>query len=211
MSRAKSIVTACFVVLALGALISATASAGEWDVGGTKLVGSEEIKSPIKVLEHGSLFVHIAGVRIECLSKELGIVGGEIVAPDEVRAKSLEFKECSVTEESCTLQEEVIKTLALHGLAELDGTLGTLLKVLPLPSKTFAVIHYLGSTCALLGVQPITGTVDLLAPSGKDPAVLQLARAFSLPGSLREGSQEALLTGLNFDVQLHSGRTWNFL
>ncbi len=211
MSRAKLVMTACFAVLALGALMAATASAGEWDVGGTKLVGSAAIKSPAKVLEHGSLFVHIAGVRIECVSKELGIEGGEIVAPDEARAKSLEFKECSVTEGPCTLQENIIRTLALHGLAELDGTLGTLVKVLPLPSKTFAAVHFLGETCSLLGVQPVTGTADLLAPSGKDPAVLQFVRAFSLPGSLHVGGDEALLTGLNGDVQLASGQTWNFL
>ncbi len=184
---------------------------GSWDVNGTSLVGSAALAGPIKVLEHGSLSVALAGVRIECLSKELGIEGGEIVAPDEARAKSLEFKECGATEGSCTLEESTIKTLALHGLAELDGTLGALIKVLPLPSKTFAVVHFLGETCALLGIQPVTGTLDLLAPSGKDPAVLQLVSVFSLPGSLKVGSDEALLTGLNGDVKLASGQTWNFL
>jgi hypothetical protein len=210
MSRAKLIVTACFAIFALGALTAATASAGEWDVGGSKLVGSEPIKSPAKVLAHGKLVVDAAGVTVECTSKELGIEGGEIVAPEEVRAKSLEFKECT-TSEPCKLQEENIKTLALHGKAELDGTLGTLVKVLPLPSKTFAVIHFLGETCALLGFQPVTGTADLLAPSGRDPAVLQLVNAFSLPGSLKVGSNEALLSGLSGDIQLVSGKTWNFL
>lgn len=184
---------------------------GSWDVNGTPLVGAAALAGTIKVLEHGSLIVHIAGVRIECLSQELGIEGGEIVAPDEVRAKSLEFKECAATEGPCTLQETVIKTLALHGLAELDGALGTLIKILPLPSKTFAAVNFLGTTCALAGVQPVTGTVDLLAPSGKDPAILQLVRVFSLPGSLKVGSDEALLTGLEGDVQLASGQPWNFL
>jgi len=211
MSRAKLIVTACFAILAVGALMATTASAGEWDVGGTKLVGSEAIQSPAKVLEHGSLTVHVAGVVVECVSGELGIEGGEIVAPNEVRAKSLDFKECSVTKGECTLQEALIATLALHGFAELEGTLGTLVKVLPLPSKTFAVIHFLGAKCALLGFQPVTGTADLLAPSGKDPSVLQKVNAFTLPGGLHVGSDEALLVGLSGDVQLASGKTWSFL
>lgn len=211
MSRVKLIVTAGLVVFTLGALMSATASAGEWDVGGTKLVGSAAIKSPAKVLKTGDFKVPLFGVTIKCESSELGIEGGEIVAPDEARAKSLTFKECKVTEGPCSLEEETIKTLALHGLAELDGTLGTLVKVLPLPSKTFAALHFLGETCSLLGIQPVTGTADLLAPSGKDPAVLQLVNAFSLPGSLKVGSDEAELLGLSGDVQLASGKTWNFL
>ncbi len=213
MSRAKLIATTCFAVFALGALMATTASAGEWDVGGTKLVGSAAIQSPAKVLQKGELKVATGELVIKCESTELGIENGEIVAPDEVRAKSLTFKECKVTKGSppCSLEEETIKTLALHGLAELDGSLGTLIKVLPLPSKTFAALHFLGATCALLGIQAVTGTADLLAPSGKDPAVLQSVNAFSLKGGLKVGSSEAELVGLSGDVQLASTKTWNFL
>jgi hypothetical protein len=190
--------------------VAATASAGEWDVNGAKLVGTKALASPAKVLAHGKLEVVGAGISIECVATELGINGGELVAPDEVRAKDLTFKECGVTA-PCTLASNVILTLALHGLAELDGTLGTLIKVLPLPSKTFAVLHFEGATCALLGSQPVTGTADLLAPSGKDPSVLQLVNAFSLPGSLKVGSSEGTLEGLSVDLQLASKETWNFL
>jgi hypothetical protein len=160
------------------------------------------------VLEHGTLVA--AGVTVECLSTELGVNGGEIVAPNEVRAKDLTFKNCQAST-PCSLASETILTLALHGLAELDGTLGTFVKLLPLPSKTFAAIHFEGATCALLGVQPVAGTADLLAPSGKDPSVLQLVNGFSLSGSLKVGSSEATLSGLRGDIQLESKETWNFL
>ncbi len=73
------------------------------------------------------------------------------------------------------------------------------------------MLHFEGSTCALLGLQPVNGTADLLAPSGKDAAVLQPVKAFSLTGSLKVGSSEASLTGLNTDVQLESKETWSFL
>jgi hypothetical protein len=212
MPRFRLIIAACFATIAVGAVASATASAaGEWDVNGTKLAGTAALASPAKVLEHGKLVVVGAGVTVECTSTELGISGGEIAAPDQLRVKSIEFKTCTANGENCKLEEAAIKTEALHGLAELDGTLATFIKVLPLPSKTFAVLHFTGELCAISGAQPVTGTADLLAPSGKDPSVLQTVNAFSLKGSLKVGSSEAELAGLKTDIKLVSGQTWNFL
>lgn len=213
MSKARLVVIASLAAFALSALVAATASAagGEWDVGGTKLSGTAAVASPAKVLEHGKLVVVGAGVTVECTSTELGITGGEIVAPDELRAKTIEFKTCAANGANCELEEKAIKTEAVHGLAELDGTLGTIVKLLPLPSKTFAVLHFIGEKCALKGPQPVTGTADLLAPSGKDPAVEQTVNGFSLKGSLKVGSSEGELSGLTTDIKLASGKTWNFL
>jgi hypothetical protein len=210
MSRTKLVIAVCFAAFALSALAAATASAGSWDVGGKTLAtGSKAaIASPIKVLEHGELVA--AGVKIVCSATELGISGGELVGPDEIRAKDLTFKNCTASE-PCSLANETVLTLALHGLVELDGTLAAAVKLLPLPSKTFAALHFEGEKCALLGVQPVTGTADLLAPAGKDPSVLQLVNGFSLPGSLKVGSSEGTLTGLRTDIQLESKETWNFL
>ena len=181
---------------------------GGWDVNGAPLVGAAELAGTIKVLEHGVL--EAAGVKVECTSTEIGVSGGEIVFPDQIQAKDLTFKSCKSTA-PCSLASETILTLPIHGLAELDGTSGTLIKLLPLPSKTFALLHFEGETCALLGIQPVTGTLDLLAPSGKNPNVLQLVSVFSLTGSLKVGSSEATLSGLTGDVKLASGQTWNFL
>ncbi len=181
---------------------------GGWDVNGTPLVGTAALAGTIKVLEHGSL--EAAGVKVECTSTEIEVSSGELVAPDQIRASDLTFKGCKATA-PCSLASETLLTLAIHGLAELDGTSGTFIKLLPLPSKTLAVLHFEGSTCALLGLQPVTGTLDLLAPSGKSPNVLQLVKVSSLVGGLKVGSSEATLSGLNGDVKLASGQTWNFL
>lgn len=211
MSRARLFVIAFLAVCVMGVLSAVTASAGEWDVNGSKLAGSAAIASPIKVLEHGKLVVVGSGVTMECTSTELGIAGGEIVAPDQLRAKSLEFKTCTANGANCELEEKTIKTEALHGLVQLDGTLSTFIKILPLPSKTIEVLHFVGSTCALSGPVDITGTIDFLAPSGKDPAISQTINGFSLKGSLKFDASEAELAGLVTDFKLTSGQTWNFL
>jgi streptogrisin C len=184
---------------------------GEWDVNGTRLVASAALSSSALVLAHGKLEVVGAGVTIECAAGEVSINGGEIISPDELRAKDLTFKECAATGANCSLAGTAILTLPLHGHAQLDGTLNALISVLPLPSKTFAVLSFLGEKCALAGTNPITGTADVLIPEGRDPAVLHLVSAFSLAGSLKVGSSEGLLTGFDGDLRLESGQTWNFL
>jgi hypothetical protein len=210
MSKTKLVVVGCFAAFALSALASASASAA-WDVNGTLLVGTAALLNSTLVLAHGSLEVVGAGVTLECTAKEIGINGGEIVHPDEIRIKDLTFKSCVANGANCSLAEANILTLPLHGLAELDGKLGVYIKLLPLPSKTAAVLTYEGANCALKGVQPVTGTFDLLAPTGQDPSVLQLANIFSLPGSVKVGSSEGKLSGLHIDLRLASGLTWNFL
>lgn len=211
MSKAKPLLATCFAAVLLSILMSATASAA-WDVNGTLLVGSAQIASPAKVLNHGRLEVPAAGVNIECVSTELGLTEAFIVHPDELRIKSVTFKECGATA-PCTIgSEKTLSTLPVHGLASLDG-LNTLIKLLPLPSKTYAIIKFEGETCPLLGNQPLTATgaaIDFLIHEGADPRVLHLILGFSLAG-LKEGSDEATLTGLDFDAKLVSGLTWNFL
>ncbi len=212
MSRGRLLLAACLAVFAVSAVASASASA-VWDVNGTLLVGSAQIASPAKVLEHGKLEIPAVPINVECTSTELGLTEAFIVHPDELRASSVTFKECVATAPCSIGNEKTISTLAIHGLAELDGPLNTLIKLLPLPSKTFAVIKFEGSSCALLGNQPVTASgaiVDLLIHEGVHPRVLHLVLAFSLPG-LKVGSDEATLKGLDFDAQLVSGKTWNFL
>ncbi len=212
MSRGRLLLAVSLAVFAVSAVASATASA-VWDVNGTLLVGSAQIATPAKVLARGKLEVPAAGVNVECSKTELGLTEAFIVHPDELRVQSVLFKECSATAPCSIGNGETISTLAIHGLAELDGPLNTIIKLLPLPSKTFAVIKFEGETCALLGAKPVTATgaiVDLLIHEGFDPRVLHLVLVSSLPG-LKVGSDEATLKELDFDVKLVSGLTWNFL
>ncbi len=208
MSRVKLAILLCFVVVGASSLTATVASAGEWDVNGKPLVGSAAVANPIKVLEGGSLTA--AGETIECVSTELGVSAGELVAPDGLKAADLTFKGCTARS-PCALATETLLSLSVHGLAELDGTLGTFIKVLPLPSKTFMVFKLEGESCALVGTQPVTGSLDVLLPSGRDPGVLQLANIFSLPGSLKIGSSEASLAGSFGHAQLASKVPWGFL
>ncbi len=213
MSKGKPLLAACFAAVALSAMVSASASAATgWDVNGTLLVGSAQIATPAKLLAHGKLEVPEWGVNFECVSTELGLTEAFIVHPDELRIKSVTFKECGATAPCSIGNGRTISTLSVHGLASLDG-LNTLIKLLPLPSKTYAIIKFEGETCPLLGNQPLTATgaaIDFLIHEGADPRVLHLILGFSLPG-LKVGSDEATLKGLDLDAKLVSGLTWNFL
>jgi hypothetical protein len=179
-----------------------------WEVNGTLLTGTAALLNSATVLAHGELVA--AGVKVTCTGTTVGITSGELVAPNEVRAKDLTFSNCAATA-PCSLASETILTLAIHGFAHLDGTLNTLILTLPLPSKTFAVIKFEGEVCALLGAQPVTGTADVLIHGGADAAVSHLILAFSLTGSLKLGSSAATLSGFDGDLRLASGQTWNYL
>jgi streptogrisin C len=182
---------------------------GQWDVNGTKLVGYAPFLNSALVLSHGELVA--AGVKVVCTGSTVGILFGELAQPDEVRAKDLTFTNCTASGESCSLANETILTSALRGLAQLDGTLNTLTLILPQTKTVLATIKFNGVTCALEGVQAITGRVDVLIDGGADPAVLHLILAFSLTGGLKLGSSEATLSGFGAHLRLQSGQTWNFL
>ncbi len=220
MSRAKLLFAASIAVLAFSAMASATASAATgWDVNGTLLVGTAALANTALVLAFGKL--ESAGVEVQCQGHEIEISEGFIRHPDELLAKDLTFHKCKVLNPAtseCKLSNETILTSALHGLAELDtkgSTLNTLILILPLPSKTFAVLTFEGEKCALAGNQPITANknpaIDLLIHEGGISLLLHLVLAFSLPESLRLGSSEAKLGGLDFDIKLANDQTWAFL
>jgi hypothetical protein len=210
MSRARLLVAACFAVLVLFTLMPSMASAA-WDVNGTALVGAKAISSGVLVLSTGFLEVVSTGDQVACSSKEVTINGGEIVSPDGIRAKDLTFRECKTNSTNCALAESTILTLAIHGLAELDGEFGVFIKALPLPSKTFTVLNFTGELCAIKGPQAVTGTIDLLSLEGQVPSVLQLFKVFSLTGALKVGSSEGSLRSVHYHLGLVSGETWNFL
>ncbi len=184
-----------------------TLPAGQWDVNGTKLVGYAPLASTATVLSHGEIAA--SGVAIVCTGSTVGVTFGELVA-DEIRARDLTFTKCTATK-PCTLAGETILTLALHGLAQLDGTKNTLVTVLPLPSKTIAVLKFEGAECALTGSQPLTGTVDLLVDGGGEAAASHTVLGFSLTGALKLGSSEAKFTAFTGDLELASKQTWKFL
>jgi hypothetical protein len=224
MSKAKLLPAACLTLLtlALGALASTSTpapAAASWDVNGTLLIGTAALANTALVLSNGK-FVFLGGIEIECTGHEILIKNGFIRHPDEILAEDLTFHGCRVVNPTsgCALEGELILTLPLHGLAELDtkgSFLNTLILVSPLPSKTFTVLKFTSMTCALLGIQPVTASknpaIDLLIDEGGTSAALHLVLAFSLIESLKLGSSEATLSGVDVDIGLASGLPWNFL
>ncbi len=208
MPRFRLIIAACLATFAVGAVVSTTALAGEWDVNGKPLVGSVALANKILVLEHGFLEVPAAGLKIECFSHEVGITEGKLVAKDGVEVASLSFKSCETNTPVCTIGSETINTVPLDGLASLEGTLNTLILVLPKTKNSFATIKFNGATCSLAGVQPVTGHAHILIHEGFDPAVVHRGLAL---GKLNVGNDEATLSGLVGDVELAEKQTWNFL
>jgi hypothetical protein len=218
MSRAKLLVVACFAVFGLVALASGSASAAEgWDVNGTLLSGTTALASTALVLQEGVLKIEAGEtVEIKCKAHELLINEGVLKSPDGLLAKDVTFHGCETVGPSaaqCTIPD-LILTVPVHGLASLEGPLNTLIKVLPQTKVTFSTIKFdnaTGGACALLGVQPVTGGVDLLIHEGFDPATLHRVLAFSLTGGLKVGSSNAVLEGLEADLKLASGLRWNYL
>jgi len=221
MPKVKLLVAAYFAVLAFSAVAAATAlAAGEWDVNGVPLGSgkSAEIAKTAHVGRFGKL--SSASVEFTCEGGELLIRNGFIVAPDGVVAEDITFHGCRVIgagAENCSLSSTLILTLAIHGLAELDEglRLNTVVLLLPLPSKTFAVFNFTGEKCAIAGTQPVTSSknpaVVLLIDEGYLPKKVHLILAFSLKESLKLGSIEATLLEADEDFQLASGAEWNFL
>jgi hypothetical protein len=211
MSKAKLLIAACFAMFVVGGIASATASAGSWDVNGKEITASVALASTALVLTTGKLSVPAANTEIVCKGHELLINEGKLLPPDGILAKDLTFHECSTENTGGCSIGPLILTVAIHGLAHLEGTLNTLILILPETKNTFASVPFTGELCALTGTQPITGGVDLLIHEGKDPATRHLVLAFSLPGKLKVGSDEAELVGLSGDLELASKETWNFL
>jgi hypothetical protein len=211
MSKAKLLIAACFAMFIVGGIASATASAGEWDVNGKPITANVALASTALVLTTGKLAVPAANTEIVCKGHELLINEGRLLPPDGILAKDLTFHECSTENTGGCKIPTLTLTVALRGLAHLDGALNTLILVSPDTKNVLYTIKYEGELCALLGTQPVTGGLDLLIHEGRDPAIRHLILGFSLVAQLKIGSDEAELAGLSLDLELASKETWNFL
>jgi hypothetical protein len=215
MSKARLIV-ACLAVFAFSGIAASSAFAS-WEVEGETFVSGEtrELLPTALVLAHGQLLVPLAGTTIECLGQQLAINKGKIIAPEGLLVESVVFHECTTQNTgNCSVTSE-ISTVPIHGLVHLDGSLNIIILLLPETKATFATIAFSGETCALLGTQPVTekaaGGVHLLIHHGQVFKLLHLVLAFSLPGALKVGSDEASLEGLDFDIALQSHKLFRFL
>jgi hypothetical protein len=209
MSRIKLIMSAFVAVLAFSALASGSASAATagWMLSGKLVSGSVALATTAKVDKKAKLVAD--GIEIECTSEVLNGVAPQITSPASGSATSLEFTGCVSRSGACTLGSTVIGTVPITAEATLDGALGVLATFSPKTKTTFTTIEYIGASCALVGVQPVTGKVVVLDPTGQDEAASQLIEV-TAASSLKVGSSAATFTGSAL-LKLASGEPWSFL
>ena len=217
MSRVKLVIVAFAAVVAVSAVAAGTAFAATegWMVNGTMLSGSKKLMTTGKVTSNGKLSA--AGVEIECTSPEIEGNGPEITSPNKGGATSVIFKSCEVTtgKPPCSLATKTIGTLpVLITEITLDGALAVKGKFVPEKGvgtkAVFATIKYEGASCALVGIQPVTGRVSFLASLGQDEMTWQPVLIFAAAGDLFEGSSEAKLHG-EAELATENLEPWSFL
>jgi hypothetical protein len=196
------VLTVCVVVLAFGAVGSASASASQWYVGGSALAGSAELASTAKVVENVSL--NWNGLEVQCGSG-VTLTGASIAAPSGGKVEHLVFKGC-VSNDGCSLTSTTIETKPLKVEAALGSKSPEDTVVLkPATGRVFAEFTLQGATCSRAGVEELTGPVTVAVAKGREELVEQEVvahtRVEELDGWVLKGK---------FDVKLASGKGWSF-
>jgi flagellar capping protein FliD len=214
MSKAKMVTSTLIAVAVLSALISASASAATagWMVNGTLLNGTAALATTAFVDEAGVLKSAEAKIEIECSANTLNGIAPEIKSPNTGSAASLEFTGCKALTPNCALGSSTIGTVPISVEATLEGTLAVVATFKPKTKATFATFEFTGTNCAVLGLNAVTGTAKVLAPTGQDERTLQLINSIATEasGELKVASSPASLLG-SILIKLASGAPWSFL
>jgi hypothetical protein len=213
MPKVKTIVTTSIAMLALAALLSASASATTpgWMVNGTLLSGTKALAGTAKVDEKAILKSSAANIEIECTGGTVA-EGAEVKAPSTGTADSIELTGCVALAANCTLGSSTISSVPVTLEATLEGTLAVVGTFKPKTKSILATFEFEGEKCANVGLDAATGTVKMLAPTGQDERTVQLNRAITTEasGELSVGSGAASLTG-SMLIQATTGEPWSFL
>ena len=213
MRNAKLVLATCAAALALSAAVTTAASAATagWMVNGTSLTGSAAFASTAAVENSMKLEVKNS-FTILCKGTVFKAAGAELVAPNKIKATSLEFTECQGTTEQCRLEDEAIRTVPIVAEAVLEGSLAVRSTLKPQTKTVIATVDFVGEACAFKGVTPITGSVLVLSPTAQDERITQqsIVAATEASGELKVGGSGALadVTG---STRLASGLPWSFL
>ena len=211
MPKIRMMVVACMAVLACGAVVSASASAAApgWMVNGKNLTTTKALATTAAVDEVGIL--KFSTITITCKGGTLNGVAPILEPGNMASASSLEFTECQTSGPPCSVVS-TIKTEPILGEATLEGSLAVVATLKPRSGTKFTNIDFIGTECALEGLQPVTGQAKVLAPTGQDERTLQLINAISTEtsGELKVASSPASLKGSAL-LKLQSGEPWSFL
>jgi hypothetical protein len=215
-STCRKVLVVFAATLAFGAVASASASAGEWHVGGKALTGSATLAEAVKVEESIAFdFVVLNNAKVTCSSSYLygkGEEAPEILAPASLKIRSLVLEGCAVTgDPNCSvpstlttdpLELKLADTVPPIDKAELKAQHGNVL----------FVIDFEGSQCPVAGEKAIGGKFTLNLPTGGEE---QVEQTFVAQGSKESPAgtewlgSPIYLSG-KLKLKLASGSKWSF-
>lgn len=211
MPKLKTMITICTGTLALTALTPVSPAIAQWMINGKTLSGTETAALATTAAVDENFQLKAAGVTTTCTGNTLESTSPELAASGEMYDEStLKIRQCSANS-GCIGPNTINFTSILVDVAPFL-LIFTKQKVLPKTKTTLATIKFEGATCALLGVQPLTGKFLLNGPTGQEERTLQEIQAAATEESaeLKLGSSSAELKGEAL-LKLVSGATWSFL
>jgi hypothetical protein len=201
MTKRHAVALSLTALLALSvAAGAASASAAEWRVGGSPLVGEKEVTEKTTTKEDATFTLF--GVTVTCT----GLLAQEahVVAKTTTTAKDLRFTGCKANS-NCEVTT-AISTKEVTGTVAAVGTEETQVTITP-KTGTFTNIEFKGAKCGLLGTQPVKGKVIAKDPKGqKENTVQELVLNTK---ELTVGTNKATMEGAWADT-LVSGEAWSF-
>jgi len=217
MPRAKLMLAAFAVALALSAIGTASASADSWFVGGTKVGDTAKIALNSKAVVDERAVLNAPGLSLKVSCGGLTGVGAALIGLDAGEAASLIFSECSEIEPSnckvqpTTVETEPVTALAVLGLLPNSKTETTFINFKPKSGNVFASITFTG-TCAFAGTQPVNGLVKLEAPGAETEATSHILQGIGSieNNSLQIAGNKAFIEKGKALVSLASGATFSF-
>jgi hypothetical protein len=217
MSRLKALSVALLAATAVSVVAVSSASA-IWMVGGTNFHGTAALATTAVVHEPARLLVpSLEHLTITCSGSLLDAEEPRIEALDKIFARALRFLSCNTNRVNCALEvtNQTIGTFPILILADLGTKESVKLLVLPETKGRFAEFKFNESnTCALAGVQPVSGAVNISSPDGQLELLSHLIEGLGSfeNNSLQIGSgNKAYLVGGKVLLRLQSDSKWSFL
>jgi hypothetical protein len=205
MRKGRVILLSLVAMFAMSAVAAtASASAAEWRVGGSPLVGEKELTETTTKVANAVLTVEGVNVTVTCTG--LLAQKTKIVAKTTMTAKDLQFTGCTANN-NCEVTT-TITTKELTATVATVGTEATELTIKPKSGETFANLVFSGTKCGLAGTQPVKGKVKATSPKGQSENKTQELVINSI-GELKVGINAATMTGAATDT-LVSGDDWSF-
>jgi hypothetical protein len=216
-SRAIAATFAAIATFVLSSLASAPASAAGWFVAGTKLTGSSALASTAAVEEYTTLTIGNQ-IRIVCTGAGLGAEESYIGASTSGMANSLAFGKCGVTEPSsgCKLEGQPINLRTYPLTLTASAMTGSSVKLLwqPLTKHPFLALPFAetNTTCIYNDLQPVGGSVAMLAPKGGEESMAQLVESLGSfeNNSLETGGARDYFESGRYYLKLASSSKWSF-